>query len=80
MNFTYKTMVDHFKDVTKGYIESYDMARIATMDINGSEYDYPVHSQEEFQQHMAIILNNSDIIGIRIYQSTHCYDIQDYID
>lgn len=80
MNFTYKTMTNYFKDMMSGYIESYQTVRISTTTIDGNMSDYPVHSQEEFQKHLTMILNNPNIIGIGIEQTTHSYDIQDYID
>lgn len=80
MKFTYKKIQDFSNAVAKGYIESYDMVRVTTMNINGDTFDYPIHSEEELQKHIPILLNNHDIISIGIEPSTHSYDIQDYID
>jgi|TARA_R110000868_G_scaffold158232_1_gene386223 hypothetical protein len=79
INFKFKTEAEYMSARFIGYIEEYDMARFDVLYDNGTRMDFPVHSEEEFNKESERLKNDSQVKNIRTYQSSHWYDIQDYI-
>jgi len=74
--FTFKTEKDYNQARMTGYIDSYQMVRIEKSTDTYS-IDYPIHSLEEYNN--TIEKMNEANIQYKAYQSTHSYDIQDYL-
>lgn len=78
LKFRFKTEAEYMSARVMGYIEEYDMARFDVLYNSGSTIDFPVHSEEEYLKELDRLQNDNNVKNIRVYHSTHWYDIEDY--
>ena len=78
IKFTFETEEEYHGARSTGYIDTYDMARICRRDYKAYTVDYPVHSRESFIEEIKKYVDNEDAEFVKIYPSTHSYDINDY--
>jgi hypothetical protein len=71
--FTFKTEAELNQAESKGFIESYDIVRMVVKITNGT-HDFPCKTEEEYYRLLKIYGSKIE----RVYQDTHCFDIQDY--
>lgn len=79
LDFKFKTGAEYMAARVMGYIDEYNMARFDVLYNDGTQIDFPVHSEEEFNKEYERLKNDSRVKNIRPYHSSHWYDIQDYI-
>lgn len=77
IHFTFQTESDYHKARQIGYIDNYQMARIKVLHSAEGFSDFPVHSAEEMKN----CISKLDKAGSKyeVYQSSHYYDISEYM-
>jgi hypothetical protein len=71
--FTFKNHADYFSERMKGYIEEYKCVRVEIISAEGWNMDFPLHSEEEYNNYLNNYLKEGDRI-IKTYPSTTFYE------
>ena len=71
--FTFKTDAEYFSEKMTGYIEEYKCVRVDTISSEGWNIDFPLNTEEEYNNYLTNHLKNGDRI-LKTYPTTTFYE------
>jgi hypothetical protein len=76
--FTFKTISEYISARITGYIPEYKCVRVEVSAPNGSIFDFPLHSEQEYYEYVSKNLSKSGNKLIKVYQSVTFYESEYY--
>jgi len=77
--FTFETQAEYHNAERSGFIPDFDIVRLEVDYPDGYHVDYPVKSREDYENELIKIKQRGGRL-VKVYQSVHSFDIQDYAD
>ena len=78
-NFTFETQSEYHNAERRGFIPEFNIVRLEVDYPDGYRVDYPVKSKEDYENELLVIVERGGHL-VRVYQSVHSFDIQDYVE
>ena len=75
LEFTFKTVAEHFTAKMAGFIPEFNYARVEIIDKDGLHMDFPLYSEEEYFNYMEIARKNSTTV-LNLYPVATPYELK----